>query len=86
MAIRSLVISQRLLGTAEIMLIHHTDCWMMIFHEGEVKDAIQADTACDPPSPWRTSATWRVMCASRQTRRSGKSPPRGRRAPNTPRL
>ncbi len=31
-AIRSLVISQRLLGTEEIILIHHTDCGMLTFH------------------------------------------------------
>ena len=47
-AIRSLVISQRLLGTREVMLIHHTDCGMMSFHDDDVKDAIQADTGLRP--------------------------------------
>ena len=47
-AIRSLVISQRLLGTREVMLIHHTDCGMMAFHDDDVKDAIQADTGLRP--------------------------------------
>ena len=47
-AVRSLVISQRLLGTREIMLIHHTDCGMMTFHDDDVKDAIQADTGLRP--------------------------------------
>src|ERR1700738_1039597 len=41
-AIRSLVISQRLLGTQEIILIHHTDCGMLTFTDDEVKGKIQA--------------------------------------------
>ena len=48
-AIRSLVISQRLLGTEEIVLIHHTDCGMQTFRDDEVKDAIEADTGVRPP-------------------------------------
>ena len=47
-AIRSLVISQRLLGTREVMLIHHTDCGMLTFRDDEVKDAIEADTGLRP--------------------------------------
>ena len=46
--IRSLVISQRLLGTREIVLIHHTDCGMLTFKDDEVKDQIQADTGIRP--------------------------------------
>ena len=46
--IRSLVISQRLLGTGEIMLIHHTDCGMVTFRDDDVKDAIEADTGLRP--------------------------------------
>lgn len=52
--IRSLVISQRLLGTREIILIHHTDCGMLKFTEDEMKDAIEADTGLRPP--WATEA------------------------------
>ena len=48
-AIRSLTISQRLLGTREIMLIHHTDCGMLTFTDGEVKDRILAETGIRPP-------------------------------------
>jgi carbonic anhydrase len=48
-AIRSLVISQRLLGTEEIILIHHTDCGMVTFTDGAVKDAIEQDTGIRPP-------------------------------------
>jgi carbonic anhydrase len=48
-AIRSLTISQRLLGTEEIILIHHTDCGMLTFSDGDVKDQIEADTGLRPP-------------------------------------
>ena len=47
-AIRSLTISQRLLGTTSIMLIHHTDCGMLTFRDDDVKDAITADTGIRP--------------------------------------
>ena len=48
-AIRSLVISQRLLGTEEIILIHHTDCGMLTFNDDAVKAQINADTGIRPP-------------------------------------
>jgi carbonic anhydrase len=47
--IRSLVISQRLLGTREVMLIHHTDCGMLTFSEEEVKGQIQEEIGIKPP-------------------------------------
>ena len=47
-ALRSLVISQRLLGTEEIILIHHTDCGMETFSDDTVKDQILADTGLRP--------------------------------------
>jgi carbonic anhydrase len=46
--IRSLAISQRLLGTREIILIHHTDCGMVTFKDDEVKAQIEADTGLRP--------------------------------------
>jgi carbonic anhydrase len=46
--IRSLAISQRLLGTEEIMLIHHTDCGMLTFADDEFKAAIEADVGIKP--------------------------------------
>jgi len=46
--IRSLAISQRLLGTEEIVLIHHTDCGMVTFKDDEVKAQIEADTGIRP--------------------------------------
>jgi carbonic anhydrase len=48
-AIRSLAISQRLLGTHEIILIHHTDCGMLTFTEDGFKAAIQDETGIKPP-------------------------------------
>ena len=47
--IRSLAISQRLLGTREIILIHHTDCGMLTFTDDTVKAQIEADTGIRPP-------------------------------------
>lgn len=46
--LRSLVISQRLLGTREIILIHHTDCGMLTFKDDEVKAGIEADIGLRP--------------------------------------
>ena len=46
--IRSLTFSQRLLGTSEIILIHHTDCGMLTFRDNDVKDQIEADTGIRP--------------------------------------
>jgi carbonic anhydrase len=43
-AIRSLVISQRLLGTEEVIVIEHTGCGMLTFDDGEVRDRISAET------------------------------------------
>jgi carbonic anhydrase len=48
-AIRSLVISQRLLGTEEIVLVHHTDCGMLTFADDEVKAQIESETGIRPP-------------------------------------
>jgi carbonic anhydrase len=52
--IRSLAISQRLLGTTEIILIHHTDCGMLTFTDDEFKKSIQDDTGIKPP--WAAEA------------------------------
>ncbi len=53
-AIRSLAISQRLLGTTEIILIHHTDCGMLTFTDDDFKRAIQDETGVKPP--WSAEA------------------------------
>src|ERR1700761_4933322 len=46
--IRSLAISQRLLGTEEIVLIHHTDCGMLTFTDDEFKRTVQDDVGIKP--------------------------------------
>ena len=46
--VRSLAISQRLLGTEEIVLIHHTDCGMLTFTDDEFKASIQEETGIKP--------------------------------------
>jgi len=52
--IRSLAISQRLLGTTEIILIHHTDCGMLTFTDDGFKAAILKETGIKPP--WSAEA------------------------------
>jgi carbonic anhydrase len=47
--IRSLTISQRLLGTREIMLIHHTDCGMLTFKDADLQQQILDETGIKPP-------------------------------------
>jgi carbonic anhydrase len=53
-AIRSLAISQRLLGTEEIVLIHHTDCGMLSFSDDGFREQIRAETGIRPP--WAAEA------------------------------
>jgi carbonic anhydrase len=52
--IRSLAISQRLLGTEEIMLIHHTDCGMLTFEDDEFRRTVQDETGIKPAWPCET--------------------------------
>jgi carbonic anhydrase len=52
--IRSLAISQRLMGTEEIILIHHTDCGMQTFDDAEFRAALEAETGVSVP--WNTEA------------------------------
>jgi carbonic anhydrase len=46
-ALRSLVISERLLGTQEIVVIHHTDCGMLTFSNQDLIDKIRDDLGAD---------------------------------------
>jgi carbonic anhydrase len=46
--IRSLAISQRLLGTREIVLIHHTDCGMLTFKDDDFREQIEQETGVRP--------------------------------------
>jgi len=52
--IRSLAISQRLLGTEEVVLIHHTDCGMLTFTDDEFRSSIEDDTGVKPA--WASEA------------------------------
>ncbi|HET9050716.1 MAG TPA: carbonic anhydrase [Candidatus Dormibacteraeota bacterium] len=47
--LRSLTISQRLLGTREVAVVHHTGCGMLTFRDDEVTDRILAETGVRPP-------------------------------------
>ncbi|KAJ5190580.1 uncharacterized protein N7498_009565 [Penicillium cinerascens] len=42
-ALRSIIISQQLLGTREIIIVHHTDCGMLTFTDEVIRDKIRAD-------------------------------------------
>ncbi|HEX6476804.1 MAG TPA: carbonic anhydrase [Acidimicrobiales bacterium] len=53
-AIRSLAISQRLLGTDEIILVHHSGCGMLTFTDDEFRQQVEADTGLRPP--WAAEA------------------------------
>ncbi|KAA1249376.1 carbonic anhydrase [Mycobacterium simiae] len=63
--IRSLAISQRLLGTQEIILIHHTDCGMLTFTDDDFKRAIQDEIGVKPP--WAAEAFPDVAADIRQS-------------------
>jgi len=51
-AIRSLAISQRRMGTTEIILVHHTDCGMAHITEAEMNREVRAETGREPPFRW----------------------------------
>jgi carbonic anhydrase len=53
-AIRSLVISQRLLGTKHIVLIHHTDCGMLTFKDEDLRASLMAETGHEPVYKFET--------------------------------
>jgi carbonic anhydrase len=53
-AIRSLAISQRLQGTEEIVLLHHTECGMLTFSDDDFRRQVQDDTGIRPP--WAAEA------------------------------
>jgi carbonic anhydrase len=52
--IRSLAISQRLLGTTEIVLIHHTDCGMLTFTDEDFRSSIEQEVGVRPE--WHSEA------------------------------
>jgi carbonic anhydrase len=52
-AVRSLVLSTRLLGSREIMIINHTDCGMLRFTDSEFEDRLRKETGQAPIAPAR---------------------------------
>ena len=76
--IRSLTISQRLLGTTEIVLIHHTDCGMLTFTDDEFTRAIQEDTGIRPSWAPSRSVIRPRTCGSRSAASSRARSSRGR--------
>jgi carbonic anhydrase len=48
-ALRSLLISQRLLGTREVLVVHHTNCGMQTFRDDDVAADVERDTGVRPP-------------------------------------
>lgn len=71
--IRSLAISQRLLGTKKIILIHHTDCGMLTFADDEFKKSIQDETGIKPQ--WAAEAFGDLEEDVRQSLRRIKASP-----------
>jgi carbonic anhydrase len=71
--IRSLAISQRLLGTREIILIHHTDCGMLTFTDDDFKASIEKETGIKPT--WAAEAFSDVDDDVRQSIRRIKASP-----------
>ena len=53
-AVRSLAISQNLLGTEEIVLVHHTDCGMLTFTDDDFAKQLREQTGSEPE--WRAHA------------------------------
>jgi carbonic anhydrase len=49
-ALRSLIISYKLLGTREFLIVHHTDCGMLTFTNDQIRDMLKADTGADASS------------------------------------
>jgi carbonic anhydrase len=64
-AIRSLTISQRLLGTEEIVVIHHTGCGMLGVDDDAFRASIESDTGIRPP--WSAEAFTDLDAEARQS-------------------
>ena len=50
-ALRSLIISHHLLGTEEFLIINHTDCGMLTFRDGELRERLVKETGASPAVP-----------------------------------
>jgi carbonic anhydrase len=74
-AIRSLVLSTRLLGTREIMIINHTDCGMLRFTDGEMEDRLRMETGQTPIAPARFYSFTDVETNTREQMQKARSHP-----------
>lgn len=73
--IRSLIISHHLLGTQEVILIHHTDCGMLTFKDEELQARLQEQTGTTPVAPARFHAFSDLEADVRQQMQKIKSHP-----------
>jgi len=83
-AIRSLVISYKLLGTKEFFVIHHTDCGMQFFTNDVIRGLLANSLETAAPSPPKASKTWAMAPAPPQPSSSNFSPSKTRPSPSSP--
>jgi carbonic anhydrase len=74
-AVRSLVLSTRLLGSREIMIINHTDCGMLKFSDSEVEDRLRKETGQAPVTPARFYSFTDVEMNTREQVQKARSHP-----------
>jgi carbonic anhydrase len=74
-AVRSLVLSTRLLGSREIMIINHTDCGMLKFSDSEVEDRLRKETGQAPVAPARFYSFTDVEMNTREQVQKARSHP-----------
>jgi carbonic anhydrase len=55
-ALRSLIISQQLLGTREVVIIHHTDCGMLTFTDSQLREKVRTELGREPDFPFLSFA------------------------------
>ncbi|HEY1763197.1 MAG TPA: carbonic anhydrase [Acidimicrobiales bacterium] len=74
-AIRSLVLSTRLLGSKEIMIINHTDCGLTKFKDGEMEERLRTETGKSPIAPARFYSFTDVEANTKEQIRKARSHP-----------
>jgi carbonic anhydrase len=74
-AVRSLVLSTRLLGSREIMIINHTDCGMLRFTDSEMEDRLRRETGQAPIAPARFYSFTDVETNTREQIQKARSHP-----------
>lgn len=74
-AVRSLVLSTRLLGTREIMIINHTDCGMLRFTDSELENQLRKETGQAPIAPARLYSFTDAVTNTREQIQKARSHP-----------